>query len=123
MLERALKELFVPTALASTSSGAPKILEELKKTAEKVGYETAPDKNLFFFIEQLIKVGLSLIGVVFLAMMLYAGFTWMTAMGEKEKITRARDTIIYATIGVIVTISAYAITKFVFESFGKNIIK
>ncbi len=123
MLERALKEFFVPSALASTSPGAPKILEELKKTAENVGYETAPDKNLFFFIEQLIKVGLSVIGVVFLAMMLYAGFTWMTAMGEKEKITRARDTIIYATIGLVVTISAYAITKFVFEGLGKGLIK
>lgn len=122
MLGRALKEFLVPDALAlGQGSAAPKILDELQKTAHAVGYDK--DKNLFNFIEQFIKVGLSVIGVVFLGMMLYAGFLWMTAAGEKEKITRARDTIIYATIGLVVTISAYAITKFVFESFGKGLIK
>lgn len=115
-----LWKFFVPIALAQSDTGSTrpgvKILDGLKKTASNVGYST--DQDLFKIIASLITVVLSLIGVVFLGMMLWAGFNWMTAAGEKEKITKARDTILSSAIGIIIIISAYAITKFIFTSLG-----
>lgn len=66
----------------------------------------------------IISAALSLVGVLFLGFMVYAGFTWMTAQGETEKIDKAKKTIISSLIGLVVVLSAYAITAFVTSSVG-----
>ncbi|MDP2737083.1 MAG: hypothetical protein Q8O59_04905 [bacterium] len=58
---------------------------------------------------------LGLIGTIFLVLMLYAGFNWMTARGEEEKVTKAKDTITRAIIGLIIVVGSYAIWNFIFS--------
>jgi len=60
-----------------------------------------------------IQAALALIGVIFLALMLYAGYHWMTARGEEEKVEKAKDTITRAIIGLIIVVGAYAIWIFI----------
>jgi len=62
-----------------------------------------------------IEGALSLIGIIFLALMLYAGYHWMTARGEEEKVEKAKDTIQRAIVGIIIVVGAYAIWKFIFS--------
>lgn len=62
-----------------------------------------------------ISAALALIGVVFLVLMIYAGFKWMTARGEEEKVEKAKDTITRAIIGLIIVIGAYAIWAFIYS--------
>ncbi len=64
-------------------------------------------------IGKIIQGILSLTGVIFFALMVYAGYLWMTAQGEEEKITKAKDILKSATIGFAVTLAAYAIAAFV----------
>ena len=64
----------------------------------------------------IIKAFLGLLGIIFIILMLIAGFNWMTAGGEEEKITKAKDTIRAAMIGLIIVVAAYAITYFVFAN-------
>lgn len=64
----------------------------------------------------LISPALALIGVIFLVLMIYAGILWMTARGEAPQVTKARDTMIRAIIGLAIVLSAYAITSFIFTS-------
>ena len=59
---------------------------------------------------------LSLIGVIFLILMIYAGYNWMTAQGEEEKVEKAKDTLTRAIIGLIIVVGAYAIWNFIFNS-------
>lgn len=59
---------------------------------------------------------LSLISVLFFALMLYAGVNWMLARGDEEKARKALDTIIAAVIGMVVVLASYALTSFVFKS-------
>ena len=40
---------------------------------------------------------------------------WMLARGEEDRITKARETIIAAVIGLVIVVSAYAITNLVTE--------
>jgi len=59
---------------------------------------------------------LALLGVIFLVLMLYAGYHWMTARGEEEKVEKAKDTITRAIIGLIIVVGAYAIWAFIFSN-------
>jgi len=66
----------------------------------------------------IVSVALSFIGIVFFLLVLYAGFTWMTAMGNSEKVTKAKDMLEAAAIGLILVLASYAIARFVFTSLG-----
>lgn len=76
-------------------------------------YETTSGDNIFGLVQTVINAFLGLIGVLFLIYMLYAGYNWLTAQGDEEKVTKAKDTIRRAIIGVIIVVAAYAISIFV----------
>lgn len=57
-----------------------------------------------------INTALSLVGLIFLVLMVYAGYLWMTARGEESQIDKAKSIIRSAIIGIVVVMSAYAIT-------------
>jgi len=62
-----------------------------------------------------IRAFLGILGVLFLIYTIYAGYGWMTAQGEEEKVTKAKDTLTRAVIGLIISIGAYALTAWVFD--------
>lgn len=65
-----------------------------------------------------IKGVLALAGTVFFALTVYAGILWMTASGNEERITKAKDILVAAVIGLFITMSAYTITYFVTSRLG-----
>ncbi len=62
---------------------------------------------------KIIGAGLSLIGVLFLVLMIYGGFRWMIARGNDTEIEKAKHLIEAAIMGLIIVVAAYAITTFV----------
>ncbi len=62
---------------------------------------------------QIIGTVLSFVGVIFLILMIYAGIMWMTAQGNDQQVTKAKDLLINSIIGIIIIFAAYAITAFV----------
>lgn len=64
-------------------------------------------------IGTLINIGLSLLGIVFLLLTLYAGWLWMTAAGDSKQTQKAKDILITAVVGLVILLSAYAISSFV----------
>lgn len=64
-------------------------------------------------IGRAIAAALALVGVLFFALMIYGGYLWMTARGEKDQLDKAKQTIIAASIGIAITLGAYAVTTFV----------
>lgn len=69
---------------------------------------------------RIIGAGLSLIGIVFFILTLYAGIIWMVARGNEESAKKAINTIIAAAIGMIITMSAYAITSFILDAANQS---
>lgn len=65
-----------------------------------------------------ISIVLSLVGLIFLILMVYAGVLWLTARGEQSQVDKARKMISTTIIGLILTISAYAITALVIGRLG-----
>ncbi len=86
----------------------------VKNAAETAGYEKSTnDQSLAELIGTVIKTVLSFVGVIFLVLMVYAGFLWMTARGDESKIEKAQDIIRSSIIGLVIMVGAYSITAFV----------
>lgn len=84
-----------------------------KNAADKAGYGAANETTLAETIGYVIKVILSVTGIIFTALMVYAGFLWMTAKGDESKVEKAQETIKAAIIGLVITLGAYSVTEFV----------
>ncbi len=76
--------------------------------------------NLPKTIGNVVGVLLGLLGVVFVLIVIYAGFMWMMAQGDETKITKARKTIIQGVVAIVIIFMAYAITSFVIAQIGKT---
>ena len=57
---------------------------------------------------------LSFVGVLFFILTIYGGVTWMTSHGNNEQAMKGLKIIVSAIVGLIIVLSAYAITRFVF---------
>jgi len=64
-------------------------------------------------IGQIINIILGFLGIVLLLLILYAGFLWMTAGGDDDKVKTARQIIANSIIGLIIIVAAFAISNFV----------
>lgn len=81
------------------------------------GYNDTPQMPTEI-IANVINIFLSLLGVIFLILMIYAGYLWMTAAGEESKVEDAQKIIKAAIIGLIIVVGAYAISQFVVTKLG-----
>ncbi len=100
-------------ALAATSP-----FTEAQKLVGGVGTEAGigQQQTLPVIIGRIINVALGFIGIVLLVILLLAGFNWMTAGGDMEKVKKAQGQIKNAIIGLIIIVAAFAISNFVLSS-------
>jgi len=66
-------------------------------------------------VGKIVAVALSLLGIIFFLMILYAGGLWMIAMGNQDRVTRAKEIMEAAVIGLLIVLASYAISRFIFE--------
>ena len=57
---------------------------------------------------------------LFGGMFIFAGYTYLTAGGDPEKIKKAQSTATYASLGIVVIVVAYLIVKLVSFILGIN---
>ncbi|MFA6410808.1 MAG: pilin, partial [Candidatus Buchananbacteria bacterium] len=67
----------------------------------------------------IIRVVLGFLGVIALAIIIYAGYTWMTAAGNVEKISLAKKILVNAVIGLVIIFSAFMISSFIIDNLIK----
>jgi type IV secretory pathway VirB2 component (pilin) len=84
--------------------------------SEKAGYDSGTNEGtLTQTLAKVIRIFLGTLGVIFIVIIIMAGWNWFTAGGDAAKIKLAKDRIINASIGLIIIFSAYSITYFVFK--------
>lgn len=106
----ALPFLLVPgSALAQVQNAQ----RELQQIANEGG---ATATNLPALVGNLVNVFISVLGIIFVILIVYAGFLYMTAGGEEDNVKKAKKLLSQSIIGLIIIISAYAISFFIFES-------
>ncbi|MBU0545877.1 hypothetical protein KKA13_01320 [Patescibacteria group bacterium] len=98
-------------ALASTQDD---IAKQLKAAGDKAGTTEVQDPRAIAMT--IVRIAFGLIGTVFLCLTMYAGYMWMTAGGEEEKVTKAKSLLTQAVIGLAIILLSYSITIFVVRS-------
>lgn len=68
-------------------------------------------------LKNIVNILLYILGAIAVIMIIIGGVRYTTANGEASSIKSAKDTILYAVIGLIVAIMAYAIVNFVVGAF------
>ncbi len=74
-------------------------------------------KPLAQTITDIVKFVVGFLGVIAVIVIIWAGWTYVTSAGASDKVMLAKRTILYAIIGLVVTIMAGAIVAFVVNTF------
>ena len=117
--------LLVPTlALGLTFAAAPLSVSAVDITDPQSGANSAQSdrvpENLFEndgIFKIIVNVLLFFIAAIAVIMLIIGGIRYVVSGGDQSAVTAAKNTILYAIIGIIVAILAYAAVNFVLDSF------
>ena len=101
--------------LPATSVLAETPQESLCKGAQGTGGAdcSGTGPSLMETIGSITNILLYLAGAIAVVMIILGGIRYATSQGDQNGITSAKNTVLYAVIGLIVTIVSYAIVNFV----------
>jgi hypothetical protein len=91
-------------------------LDMLKEAGSTEGpYDSATNQfTLSSIIGKGVNVFLSMLGIIFIILVIYGGFTYMNARGEEEKVKKGIAIIRMAIIGLVIILGAYAIWHYIY---------
>ena len=67
-------------------------------------------------VARIIKVALGFLGSIAVILIVLAGFKWMTAAGNEDKIAESKKLMAAAFVGLVIILTAFALTNFVINS-------
>ncbi len=111
--------LAVPFAPIASASMADELHEGAGTTDQgaKATKDTRPTVTLQQQIQNVTNVLLFIIGAIAVIVIIFGGIKFITSDGDASKIKSARETILYAVVGVVIAIIAYAIVNWVIGAF------
>jgi len=116
-----LSLLLVAFTLGSVTLASPALAtgftDGLSDAGTTAGINTSQD--LTSIIGGIIGAVLAFLGVIFLCLTIYAGVIWMTAQGDPKAITKAREILTAAVIGLVISLASYAIADTVTRQLQK----
>ncbi|HNX11264.1 MAG TPA: hypothetical protein PKI61_03930 [bacterium] len=94
----------------------------LNNTAQGARYVDASggSRSIEDIVSIAITTVLSLLGIIFLGMIVYSGFLRFTAGGNEQKLKKSSEILWESVIGLLIVIGAYAISFFVMSVFVNN---
>ena len=85
-----------------------------KNAAVEAGFaKETTDTTLAEIAGGVVQSILSFVGIIFMVLIIYAGFLWMTARGEEDAVNRSKKIIFQSIVGLIIVVGAYSITSLV----------
>lgn len=90
---------------------------EVTKGANATGTSGGP--TLADSIKTVTDVLLFIIGTVSVIMIVLGGIRYTTSNGDSSQVTAAKNTILYAVIGLVVALLAFVIVNFIINQFAK----
>lgn len=92
--------------------------QEIGKGVTAVGGGSGGQADFNKAVQTVVNTMLFLLGLIAVIMIILGGFRYVTSNGDSGATKTAKDTILYAVIGLVVAILAFAIVNFVITSFG-----
>jgi hypothetical protein len=103
---------FVTPAYAACDTPANCLKESVNATNPGTN-----NKSVSGFVRTIVNILLTLLGSIAIIMIVIGGIRYTLSNGDTGAVTGAKNTILYAVIGLIVAIMAYAIVNFVIDNF------
>jgi len=107
---------FATVMVASPAYAATPNAEACKAISDDADCTTSKGLDISGLIKTLIQLFATIIGVVAVIMIMVSGFKYITASGDSAKVTSAKNTIIYAIIGLIIAALAQVIVRYVIDT-------
>lgn len=111
--------LLFPFSLNAQEKGIGAAFNNAKTVADSSGYNY--DSTLDSLAGDIIRLALSVLGTIFVVFIIYAGFLWLTAAGNEQRVEKAKKILFESIIGLVIVIAAYAITYFIVSAFKGQI--
>lgn len=77
------------------------------------------EDNLMATLTVIVNVIVGVVGFVAVVMIVIGGISFATSQGDTGRVAKARNTILYGVVGLVVALLAYAIVNFVISSIFK----
>lgn len=105
--------LLAALAPLAASAGPLESAGGLDQMAGQTGLIERPVTDV---VATIIRGILTILGTIFVVLIILGGFKWMTSAGNAEKVKEARESIKNAMIGLIIVVTSYAVVRFVFDT-------
>jgi hypothetical protein len=69
------------------------------------------------FVKNIINTLLYVVGALSVLMIIVGGILYVTSSGDASSVTKAKNTILYAVVGLVVSVLAFAIVNWVIDQF------
>ena len=112
--------VFAVTAAVLPATSTTFALDPAKEAQEGVqgaGGGRGGEADLKSAIQTVINVLLFIIGAVSVIMIIIGGLRYVISNGDQGQVTSAKNTILYAVVGLVVALLAFAIVNFVISAF------
>ena len=80
---------------------------------QKVDEKGSGGGDLIANITTILNAVIGVLGIVCVIVMIIGGINYMTSAGDTDKVKKGRNTILYALIGLVICVLAFAIVNFV----------
>lgn len=82
------------------------------------GAETAPAIDPIYVAQRVLWILFVLFAIGFVIFLIIAGFRFLTAGGDASKADKARDSIIFAIVGLIIVVAAWGFLHWILDRLG-----
>ncbi len=104
-------------ALVPSPAKAVTVFQQCTGDSTSAVCAAANKDNAANLIKNVINTLLVVLGMISVVMIVVGGIRYTTSHGDSSQTKAARETILYAVVGVVVAILAYAIVNFVVSRF------
>ena len=101
------------TVRAGASVGEGKAVSNLAQC--NISKSNSED-NLMKTVNKGINLAIAIAGILSVVMIIAGGISMTTSAGDATKVKKAKDTILYGVVGLVITLLAFAIVNFVLTS-------
>lgn len=108
---------FTLVPLVPTTVGAVNVFSDACDGSSNAICADTTGKGLNTTIKTIINILLYILGAVAVIVIIIAGVMYVISVGDPNAVNKAKNTLLYAVIGLIVAIIAYAIVNFVIQLF------
>ena len=109
--------LMLMPMMASAQTAGDWGINDLAETDDPINIGTRSIENT---VAGVVNIVLGFLGILATLIILWGGFKWMTSQGNSDSIDDAKKMIGAGVVGLVIILTAYAVSRFVLQSLANE---